>query len=112
MIRALGLTNVKGITSWRYMPKTKKERGVQIDLVFPRYDDAVTLCEIKYTDQPFVIDKEYAKTLRYQMDVFEKHTKTKDQIFLAIIAANGLKPTTYSDELVSSIVTLYDLFKP
>lgn len=110
VIRALGLVAIKGITSWRYMPKSPDERGVQIDLVFPCYDNAITLCEIKYTDKPFAIDKSYAQILRYKMDTFEKVTRTKNQIFLALITASGLKPTTYSDELVSGIVTLDDLF--
>ncbi len=92
------------------MPKPTKERGVQIDLVFPRYDDAITVCEIKYTDKPFTIDKSYAHILRYKMDIFQKKIKTTSQIFLVMISANGLKPTTYSDELVSAVVTLDDLF--
>ena len=111
IIRALGIVNAMGITSWRYLPTSPKERGVQIDLVFPRYDDTITLCEIKYTDKPFAINKSYAHILRYKMDTFKKKTNTTSQIFLAMISANGLKPTTYSDELVSGIVTLDDLFK-
>ncbi len=110
IIRALGLVNVKGITSWRYLAQSKDESGVQIDLVFPRYDNAITLCEIKYTNEPFAIDKRYAHALRYKIDTFERITKTTDQIFLAMITANGLKPTTYSDELVSASITAEDLF--
>ncbi len=109
-MKALNIKTAEGITSWRYIPTSKKERGVQIDLVFPRYDNAITLCEIKYTDEPFAIDKAYAHQLRYKIDTFERVTKTKDQIFLALVAANGIKQTTYSDELVSGIATIEDLF--
>lgn len=74
--------------------------------------DAITICEIKYTDQPFVIDKAYAAQLKTKINVFQKITRTKKQIFLAMISANGLKPSMYSEEMVHQIVTLEDLFVP
>jgi hypothetical protein len=37
-------------------PKTKAEGG-QIDLFFERHDECITLCEIKYTNQHFAMDK-------------------------------------------------------
>jgi len=96
--------------TWRYFPKSAEEQGAQIDLLFDRPDNAVTICEIKYSDAPFVIDKAYAQELQRKIDVFCKHTKTKKQIFLAMITTFGLKTTMYSEELVSSQVTLEELF--
>ncbi len=44
--------------SWRYIPRNDEEkRGAQIDLLFDRPDDAITICEIKQTDTPFMIFK-------------------------------------------------------
>ena len=46
-------------TTWQYIPKKgTEEQGAQIDLLFDRDDDAITICEIKYTNTPFAIDKE------------------------------------------------------
>ena len=51
-------------TSWRYIPRKKSlDNGAQIDLLFDRMDGAVTICEIKYSAKPFVINKQYAKNL-------------------------------------------------
>lgn len=97
---------------WRYVPtKGSTEQGAQIDLLFDRDDDAITICEIKYTDKPFEIDKQCAKNLMTKIEVFKKITRTTKQIFIAFISANGLKPTMYSEEMISACVTLDDLFQ-
>jgi hypothetical protein len=85
--------------------------GAQIDLLFDRNDDAITLCELKYTREPFVIDKAYAQTLRKKMEAFKQHTQTKKQLFLVIVSANGLKKSMYSEEMIDNVVTLSDLFE-
>lgn len=98
-------------SSWRYAPKRGSGYvGAQIDLLFDRNDGAVTLCEIKYSNKPFVIDKAYANNLKNKMDVFKKQTRTNKQIFLVLISANGLAKNEYSEALISGLVTLGDLF--
>lgn len=97
---------------WRYAPTAKsKEDGTQIDLLFDRDDDTITICEIKYTDNPFEINKNYATQLQRKIDVFKERTRTKKHIFLSMISANGLKETMYSEELVQGCVAIDDLFK-
>ena len=97
--------------SWRYVPqKGAQEEGAQIDLLFDRQDAVITLCEIKYSDKPYTIDKFYAKQLMRKIDVFEKHFKTEKQLFVAMITTMGLKPSIWSEELVQNSVQLSDLF--
>jgi len=109
---ALKLNSASIPNSWRYIPqKGSKENGAQIDLLFDRMDDAITICEIKYANTPFIIDKQYANNLLNKIETFKKITKTTKQIFLSMIVANGLQKNTYSNDLVVCIVTLDDLFK-
>lgn len=97
--------------TWRYSPqKMSNEKGVQIDLLFDRNDDAITVCEIKYTEEPFIIDKQYAEKLQQKIAVFTKITRSKKQIFLSFISANGLKKNIYS-EIVNNLITLEDFFR-
>lgn len=97
--------------AWRYVPvKGDKEQGAQIDLLFDREDDAITLCEIKYSEQPFVIDKEYAEKLSNKIKVFKQRTRTKKQIFVSLISANGVKQNQYFHKLIDGLVSLEDLF--
>ena len=110
IIRALGLTMVNVISSWRTIPKNSDEKGAEIDLVIDRVDDGITLCEIKYTKTPFIIDKNYAQVLNNKIALFKTRTKMRKQIFLAFVSAHGIKPTLYSEEMVSGMATLEDLF--
>ena len=96
---------------WRFVPKAKStEQGAQIDLLIDRKDDSIALCEIKYTDDPFKIDKSYAAELQRKIDVFKEKTRTKKQLFFAIISANGIHETMYSEEMIQGVVMLEDLF--
>ena len=110
IVKALHIKTAENISAWRLIPKNDNEEGAQIDLLIDRSDDAITICEIKYTDAVFSIDKRYAENLRRKIKVFTEKTQTKKQIFLAIISANGLKQNDYSEELISNTVTLDDLF--
>jgi AAA+ ATPase superfamily predicted ATPase len=97
--------------TWRYVPKLKsKDNGAQIDLLFDRRDDTITICEIKYSETHFIIDKKYAADLIKKRDVFVEKTKTKKQIFIAIVASSNIKENSYSSELIDGVVTLDDLF--
>lgn len=97
--------------SWRYVPRAgSEEQGAQIDLLFDRPDDAITLCEIKFSQKPFTLDKATAQNLIRKRDVFSKRTKTQKQLFISLIAAHGLKNDFYADDLIDGVVTLDDLF--
>lgn len=96
---------------WRYISKSgSRENGAQIDLLFDRRDDAITLCEMKYSESEFVISKAYAEILKRKLDVFKQQTKTGKQLFLALISANGVKQNAYREALISAVVTLDHLF--
>lgn len=97
--------------TWRFVPKDgSPEQGAQIDLLFDRPDNAITLCEIKYTSTPYVLDKEYIEVLNRKAKVFQEKTKTQKQIFIAMIASHGLKNNFYADQ-ISCVITLEDLFR-
>ena len=111
IVHALHIKASGQVSAWRFIPRKKLEDGAQIDLVIDRSDDAITLCEIKYADKQYAIDKQYAKNLKKKIDTFKEKTGTNKQIFLAMICANGLKNTTYSEEQIDGgIITLDDFF--
>src|SRR3989338_892930 len=116
IVRALSLSPTAIPDSWRYVPRKKEgkeegKEGAQIDLLFDRDDNSITICEIKYNDKPFVITKDYANKLRKKIDIFKMVTRTNKQIFIAMITANGVKENQYSKDLIVTTVTLDDLFK-
>ncbi len=110
--KALKLSPADIPNSWRYVPKKQsKNRGAQIDLLFDRQDDSMTLCEIKYNNKPFILTKDYVDILKRKMTVFKQQTRTNKQLFIAFITTNGIKHNYHSDEMIDSTVILDDLFK-
>ena len=110
IIKQLHLPSGGTISSWRVSANKSTAKGVQIDLLIDRNDDAITLCEIKYSDNAFVIDKNYAQVLQNKIDVFKEVTKIKKQLFLVMIASQGTKENKYSSLLVDDTIVLNDLF--
>ena len=92
--KVLGISPTALASAWRYVPKKgSKEQGAQIDLLFDRKDDAITICEIKYSEEPYVLTKKYMEILSRKMEVFRQKTHTEKQLFLILISAHGLKNT-------------------
>lgn len=110
--KALDLEDYSLASPWRYVPRTgTADKGAQIDLLFDRDNESITVCEMKYTESPFTIDKKYAEILKQKINVFKKITGTPKQIFMALISAKGIKQNKYSKSLVNHVVVLSDLFE-
>lgn len=97
--------------SWRHVPKKREvERGAQIDLLFDRRDGAINLCEIKYSQKPFHLTKDYVENLNKKITVFKKETKSAKQIFLSLVTVEKIKNNFYADDMIDGCVELDDLF--
>lgn len=109
--RALGIAGVLTKTSsWRYMPP-KGKKGAQIDLLLDRQDKVINLCEMKFVNGEFVIDKRYAEELEDKTTVFRSETKTRSVIFPTMITTYGVKKNDYHRDIVQGEVVMEDLFK-
>lgn len=100
--------NLKSISSW-WSVGNKEKPGAKIDLLFERRDQAITLCEIKYSMEPFVINRETAVNLQKKMTLFGEQYP-KHQLFWALISPYGMKSNTWSEDLINGVVVLKDLF--
>jgi hypothetical protein len=78
IIKALKIPSAITFSHLRYVPKGPGEEGAHIDFFIYRTDDSVSLCEIKYTEQFFIIDKSYARILRQKVECFQSETKSND----------------------------------
>jgi len=78
--------------------------------MFDRDDGAITICEIKYSDTVFSIDKKIAKNLTQKIMTLDRHYSVDKQMFIAFITTKGIKHSIWSDDLVQNEVTLNALF--
>lgn len=69
------------------------------------------LCELEFSDEPFVVSKAYARELQEKVTLFEEHTRTKKRVILTLIAPFGLKPNTWSEDLIERVVEGDALFQ-
>jgi uncharacterized protein len=109
---AIGIGDVETeAASWRHVAKARTdEEGAQIDLLLDRADHCINICEIKFSDKPYVISKSYAQALERKLRVFRERSGRDQTLFLTIITPQGIKPNRYSAELVTNEVVLSDFF--
>lgn len=107
----LGISGVlSNESSW--FIKEDEEKGItgsQIDLLIDRRDHVVSLCEMKFSINEFMIDKTYDMNLRNKVSSFVKATNCKKTIQLVLITTYGVVKNKYSG-LVGTQVLLDDLF--
>ena len=86
--------------------------GVQIDLVIDRRDQVINLCEMKFSINPFTIEKKYADELRNKIGIFKAETKTRKAVFMTLITTYGIAQNSNSLGLVQNDITMGALFEP
>ena len=84
--------------------------GTQIDLLIDRNDHAIHICEVKFSNSPFIVDKKTADNIRQKHAVFKHHSKTKKHLFTTFITTFGLVENNWAKEIVDQPLTMDDLF--
>jgi hypothetical protein len=111
--RALGIEAVETTESaWHHRPIDRADRGAQVDLVIDRRDASLNLCEMKFSDGEFAIDKSYAGELRHKRDTFRRVTGSRKTLLVTMITTHGLRDNHYARELVDKSLTMDALFTP
>jgi AAA+ ATPase superfamily predicted ATPase len=110
----LGISGVLTHTSgWLYKPVRKSsEKGAQMDLVIDRADNCVNLCEVKFSNDTFVINKNYEQELRQRKSIFIDKIGTRKTVFLTFITLYGISKEAGYFGIVDKEITMDDLFQP
>ncbi len=86
------------------------QNSAQIDLLIDRDDNVINICEMKFYNTEYAIDKKYAREIVKKVNSFSSSTKTKKSIFVTFITAYGLVTNQYSNQYVQSELTMDHLF--
>lgn len=65
---------------------------------------------MKFSIQPFTIDKHYADSLRRKIGVFKDSSKTNKALWLTFITTYGLTQNNHNQSLVHTSLTMDALF--
>ncbi len=100
---------IAGIYSVEYSwckAANNKENGTQIDLLIDRADQCITICEMKFSTQPFTLEKKYAVDLRKKLLIFRQQVNTRKSLLLTFITTYGLADNEHRQQLVDCEITM------
>ncbi|MBQ7177306.1 MAG: AAA family ATPase [Victivallales bacterium] len=108
---ALGISGVlTRVFSWRHIADDVYPYGAQIDLIIERADRVVNLCEMKWTETPYAIEKNYYEQLQQKIAAFRTVTGYRHAIHFTLVSSCGLTPNKYSG-IIQSEISLEQLFQ-
>ncbi len=103
--KALGISGVRtNEYAW-----VSEKNAAQIDLVIERDDGIINLCEEKFTDTAFTVNRDYEKKLLTKRDIYREETKTKKALKIVMISAEGIAGKA-NTENIARVLTIDDLF--
>lgn len=106
--RHLGIGSVyTEVSTWR---SKKIADGTQIDLLLDRNDRIINICEMKFSETPYSITKDYAEKLKRKLQVFKEETGTRKTLLLTMITTFGVKENQYYIQRVKDSLTMDALF--
>lgn len=107
--QALGISGIyTEISAWRGKTTTQ---GAQIDLLIDRADQCINICEIKFHENKYSLDKNTVENIANKIQMFKEKTKTRKSIFVTFVTVFGLAENEYKLSRVQSEVKIDDLFK-
>ena len=105
--KKLGISGIlTHVSSWNNEEDDNRE---QIDLVIDRQDQAINLCEMKYSRAQYILSKQYVNHLNERLETFRRVTGTNKALHLTMVTTYGIKPNKYSG-MIQSEVVMDDLF--
>lgn len=107
---ALGIGSVYTRQFSFFSKPSDTHEGTQIDLLIDRQDKIISLCEMKFYNDDFVLSKSEATKLRKKRTVLTQATGTKKQIFIVLITTYGLQQNVHSLGLIDNVLSMDDLF--
>ena len=104
------ILGIEGIDSLEYSYFDNKKGGAQIDLIIDRKDNVINLCEMKFSEAPYTITKDYEEKLRNRLAIFKAKTKTRKSLSTTMVTTYGVLRGIHSG-IVQNEVVMDDLFR-
>lgn len=109
IIKKLEIEGIVENISYNWIAKGNANlKGAQADLLLFRTDGVVNICEIKFSQNPIIIDKEMATNLLNKIEAFKRSVAGNREVHLTMITANGIKSNAWSNDLLNSQINIAD----
>lgn len=95
--QSLGIASV---ATEHYSWKSKHSSpAAQIDIIIDRADAMINLCEVKYSESTYSLDKDEYMKITNRQNTFKNETGTNKTIVKTMITTFGLSQGAYSDQI-------------
>jgi uncharacterized protein len=108
--QALGIAGVFADTSYLHIKNEDKKISAQIDMLITRADNAVNLCEIKFSSDVYKITHQEAEKIQRKISYLQTKLNKKQYIFPTIITTYGCAKNQHYLSIIYNQVLLEDLF--
>ncbi len=113
--QCLGIHKILSIPSVVYFYDKQGKRSSQIDLLFERADNVLSICEMKYSESEYELTKSDINDLMRKKEDLRRYLslkkKTQKDIHICYITTNGVCLNKYFHQLHPSVVKLEDMFQ-
>ena len=104
--QALGfLCVVTNTYSWQVKDDEIYGPGAQIDMLIERADNTINICEMKFSQNEFVIDKDYDANLRHKLARFGDSISRRKTLRLTMVTTYGVVHNAYWNRVQSEVVS-------
>ena len=98
---SLGIASVSSeFYSWQVK---KVDGGAQVDIIIDRADNTINLCEVKYSEDLYSLDKEEFMKIQNRINMFKEVTATRSSVIPTMITTFGLRDGMYSDQIIAKV---------
>lgn len=91
-------------SSWR-------NKNAQIDLLIDRSDRTINICELKFSESQFTINKSYADNISNKKREFISEMKDRKNVFVTFVTTFGVKSNDHSNKVMDNQITMDSLFE-
>ena len=107
--KALDILGVSSTESAWSVKGDDDTEGAQIDLLINRKDNVVNLCEMKFYNEKFTVNKAYYSKVVHRQNLLAERIPRKSVIHNVLVTTEGLAYNEYSG-VFQKVVTIDDLF--
>ena len=79
-------------------------------MLIARNDHVINMCEMKFYNKEFTVDKEYHTILANRQEILEEYIPKGSVVHSTLITTYGLKYNEYSGDF-DNLITIDDLFR-
>jgi uncharacterized protein len=110
ILKGLGINGIRTTTSYLNITDDTGKMTAQIDMLIDRADNVLNLCEIKFSNDVYVLSKTEADKIRKKMYYLKEQLKRRKSIFPTMITTFGCEKNMHYLGLITNQLDMDCLF--